>query len=394
MKVKSKKFLFDYLNAHSPVGEEVEGQKVWINYVKQYSDEINVDSYGTAYAIKKSKTNGSDELSLEEAIQKGLDSKKIKNFDFSEHLKNIKRKRKKVVIEAHCDEIAWIITRIEPSGIIRVDKAGGSDNMIAPSKKVLIHTRSGKKVPGIFGYPAVHVRKKRTDMGSEIDELFIDCGFKSAKDAESKGVAVGNLVTFDEQLSEMGSYFVGKSLDNKIGGFIIAEVLKRLHKNQVELPYDLYVVNSVQEEVGLFGARRIAKTLQADLALVHDVCHNTDTPKYNKNKSGDIRGGEGPCLEWTAQNHRDILDRLTKIAEGENIKIQNCVGSYGNDTVSFFLENTPTAIIATPLKYMHTTAESAHRDDIEGAINLFYHTLLSIDEKWIEYVNNPISKYL
>jgi putative aminopeptidase FrvX len=155
------------------------------------------------------------------------------------------------------------------------------------------------------------------------------------------------------------------------------------------LPFDLYVVNSVQEEVCLFGARMIAQTIKADIALVHYVCHNTNHPMMNKAKDGDIEGGKGPCVEFTAQNHRKLIKLYRETAHDLEIPLQLTVGSYGNDTVSFFLENTPTAILATPLKYMHTTVEMAHKDDVESAITLFVNTLLNLNINMIEDIKNP-----
>jgi putative aminopeptidase FrvX len=354
--MRSEKFLEKYLNAFSPVGEEHEGQKIWVDEVRPFADEIVSDAYGTAYALKRG---------------------------------TIKENPRKVVIEAHCDEIAWIVTQIEKEGFLRVKRHGGSDNMIASSKTVLIHTRSGETVPGVFGSPAVHVREKYTEMGPDQHELWIDLGFDSDESVKSCGVEVGNLVTFDDQFKKIGNYYVGRSLDNKIGGYIIAEALKLISQEGIQLPYDLYVVNSVQEEVGLYGAKMIAKRLQADIALVHDVCHNTSTPKMDKAKNGDIKGGSGPTLEFTAQNHRKIIAKVREVAEANSIDFQLQVGSYGNDTMAFFLENTPTAIVATPLKYMHTTVEMAHVDDVENCIVLFTEFLKSIDPDWIWHVKNP-----
>ena len=351
----NKQFLKEYLNAYSPVAQETEGQNVWINYVKEFADEVKIDSYGTAYAILKG-TQGPEE-------------------------------NKKVVLEAHCDEIAWIVSYIEKDGYLRVKTHGGSDNMIAPSKTVMVHTHDGKKIEGLFGSPAIHVREKRTEMGSEVHELWVDLGVDSDEKVKELGVEVGNLVTFDAQFSELGDYYVGRSLDNKIGGYIIAETLRNLRAS--ELPYDLYVVNSVQEEVGLYGARMIAKKLQADIALVHDVCHNTNHPKMNKSKDGDIKGGQGPCLEYTAQNHRKIINKFKEIAKDNQIPLQNTIGSYGNDTMSFFLENTPTAILASPLKYMHTTVEMVHKQDVQNAIDLFTKVLTQMTPVWIDDVKNP-----
>ena len=353
--MQNKEFLKNYLNAYSPVAQETEGQRVWIDYVKDFTDEVKLDAYGTAYAILKGKQGPTP--------------------------------NKKVVLEAHCDEIAWIVTYIEKDGFLRVKTHGGSDNMIAPSKSVMVHTHDGNKVPGVFGSPAIHVREKRTEMGTEVHELWVDLGVDSDEKVKELGIEVGNIVTFDTQFSELGDYYVGRSLDNKIGGYIIAETLKNLAG--VELPFDLYVVNAVQEEVGLFGARLIAQTIRPDIALVHDVCHNTNHPKMNKAKDGDIKGGEGPCVEYTAQNHRKIIKLFKDVANKNNINLQNTIGSYGNDTVSFFLENIPTAIVASPLKYMHTTVEMVHKKDVEDAIQIFTKSLTSITPEWIDDVINP-----
>ena len=356
---KNKQFLYDYLNAYAPVAQETEGQKIWTDYIKPFSDFLYTDAYGTSYGVRKSKNKFNTEFS-------------------------------KVVIEAHCDEIAWIITNIEKDGMIRVRKHGGSDNMIAPSKAVTIHTHDGEQVKGVFGWPAIHTRVKRKDLGYADHELWVDTGLDSLEKVNKAGVEVGCLITFDDQLQEMGDYYVGRALDNKIGGYIIAEVLRKIHKEGVDLPFDLYVVNSVQEEVGLFGAKKIAKELQADLALVTDVCHNTATPKMDNAKHGPVEGGKGPSLEYASQNHRGILNMIKKVAENNNIPLQHHVGSYGNDTVAFFLENTPTAILGMPLKYMHSTVEMAHKKDVKNCIELYVHFLKNLTPEKINKINNKI----
>jgi putative aminopeptidase FrvX len=146
----------------------------------------------------------------------------------------------------------------------------------------------------------------------------------------------------------------------------------------------------VQEEVGLFGAIKIAKELQADLALVTDVCHNTATPKMDNAKHGPVEGGKGPSLEYASQNHRGILNMIKKVAENNNIPLQHHVGSYGNDTVAFFLENTPTAILGMPLKYMHSTVEMAHKKDVKNCIELYVHFLKNLTPEKINKINNKI----
>ena len=354
----NKEFLENYLNAFSPVGREIEGQKIWIDYVKPFVGEMKVDAYGTAYGLIKGDGD------------------------------------KKVVLEAHCDEIAWSITEIESNGMVRVKTNGGSDNMIAPSMTAVVHTHDGKKVPGVFGWPAIHTRAHRVEMGPEVHDLWVDLGVDTAKKVAKLGVEVGNCITFDQPFFEMGKYYVGRSLDNKIGGYIIAEVARELKEEGTILPFDLYIVNAVQEEVGLYGSRLIAQTIKPDIALVHDVTHNTNTPKMNKAKSGDVKGGAGPAVEYSSQNHKDIIKLIRDVAKKKEIPLQLTVGSYGNDTVSFFLENIPTAIVACPLKYMHTTIEMVHKDDVKAAIQVFKETLKKLTPGTISIIKEQTYKYI
>lgn len=344
----SKEFLYEYLNAYSPVAQESEGQKVWTDYLYKYVDEIHHDHYGTAYGVIKS----------------GI------------------KDAKKVVIEAHCDEISWMISHIDSDGYVYVVRHGGSDQQIAPSKTVVIHTRKNGKLKGVFGWPAVHVRKGK-EQAPSLDNIFIDVAAHSKDEVSEMGIEVGNIVTFDDRLFEMGDYYVGKALDNKIGGYIIAEVTRRLVEQKIKLPYDLYVVNSVQEEVGLYGARMIANRIKPDVALVTDVCHITKSPMYNVKKDCETIGGNGCAIEHTAQNHRQLIEMFRECGDENDIKYQLTIGSYGNDTMGFFLADggIPTAIIATPLKYMHTTVEMAHKDDVESVIKMYIQSLKVLDKK-------------
>lgn len=359
----SKQFLKDYINAYSPVAQEWEGQKIWADYLKPFVSEMHSDNYGTVYGIIKSKVQ--DEIEENGGI--------------------FPPERYKVVIEAHCDEISWIITHIDTDGLVYVTKHGGSDAAIAPSKSVLIHTRKNGKVRGVFGFPAIHVRKTADEKAPKPENLWIDLGLADKKSVQEAGVEVGNVVTFEEEFSELGDFYCGKSLDNKIGGYIIAEVARKIKENNMPLPFDLYIVNSVQEEVGLLGAKNIAQKLKANVALVHDVCHATDTPQMSKIKNCDIKAGKGPTLEYASQNHRLLLDYIRDTAEKNKIKYQVEVGSQGNDTMGFFLADSVTAIIASPLRYMHTTVEMVHKKDVKGAIELFYQCLLNMECRTWKY---------
>jgi len=344
---KSVNFLEKYLNNASPTGFEAEGQKLWLSYIKPYIDKWEIDNYGTAYGV----------------INPG--------------------KRFKVVIEGHADEISWFVHYISDDGFISVIRNGGSDHLIAPSKRVNIHTKKGV-VKGIFGWPAIHVRKgSDAKLTPSVENIFIDVGAKDKEEVEKMGIHVGCVVTFDDQMMILNDrYYVGRALDNRMGGFCIAEVARLLTKNKIKLPYSLYIVNSVQEEIGLRGAEMIAHNIKPNVAIVTDVTHDTHTPLVNKKKIGDVKGGKGPSVTYAPAVHNKLLDLIIEAADENDIALQREVASRrtGTDTDAFAYSNggVPSALISLPLRYMHTTVEMAHKNDVEDVINLIYHTLQKI----------------
>ena len=272
----------------------------------------------------------------------------------------------KVVIEAHADEISWFVNYITDDGYIYVIRNGGSDHQIAPSMRVNIQTKKGI-VKGVFGWPAIHVRDPKTEQNPSLKNIFIDVGCSSKKEVEAMGVHVGCVVTFEDELMELNKkYFTGRALDNRMGGFMIAEVVKRLSENKKKLDFGLYVVNSVQEEIGLRGAQMIAERISPDVAIVTDVTHDTNSPMYDKKKSGDIKAGSGPALTFGPAVQNNLLDLLIKTADKKKIKYQLMAASRftGTDTDAFAYSNegVASALISLPLKYMHTTVETVHKD--------------------------------
>jgi len=347
MKAQSKKFLYEYLNTESPTGFEVAGQKVWLDYVRQFSDDYITDTYGSAAAI----------------INPGQDYK--------------------VVIEAHCDEISWFVNYISKEGYIHVIRNGGSDYVIAPSKRAKIHGETGM-IPAVFGWPAIHVREKREEGGKmDVETVVLDCGAGSDEEARKMGVEIGSVVTFDDQLVELNKkWLVGRALDNRIGGFMIAEVARMIKEKKTELPYSLYVTNAVQEEIGLRGAEMIAHKIKPNLAIVTDVCHDTTAPGYNKIKQGDLRAGKGPVLSFAPAVHNNVLKMLFDVAGKKKIPYQRSALSRfsGTDTDAFAYSNegVASALISLPIKYMHTTVEMADMKDIENVIKLMFEFLVQL----------------
>jgi putative aminopeptidase FrvX len=345
---KSEAFLRAYLNNASPTGFEAAGQKLWLEYLKPYIDEYHLDNYGTLYGV----------------INPG--------------------KEYRVVIEGHADEISWFVHYITEDGFIYLVRNGGSDHLIAPSKRVNIHTKQGL-VRGVFGWPAIHTRHgEDAKLTPKTDNIFIDVGAKDKEEVLAMGIHVGCVITYDDELEVLNDrYYVGRALDNRMGGFCIAEVARLLKENKVELPYTLYVVNAVQEEVGLRGAEMIAETIKPHVAIVTDVTHDTHTPLINKKKHGDVKAGRGPSLTTAPAVHNKLLDLIVEAAEAAEIPIQREAASRrtGTDTDAFAYSNggVPSALISLPLRYMHTTVEMAHREDVEHVISLIYETLRKIE---------------
>ncbi len=346
MDKQSKKFLFDYLNNASPTGFEQAGQQIWLDYIKPYTNDYMVDVYGTAVGVINPKA------------------------------------QYKVVIEAHADEISWFVNYITDDGYIYVRRNGGSDHQIAPSMRVNIYGDKGI-VKGVFGWPAIHVRDAGKEETPTLKNIFIDIGAESKKEVEAMGVHVGSVAVFEDELIELNkNYLTGRALDNRMGGFMIAEVARRLSENKKKLPFCLYVVNAVQEEIGLRGAEMISRRLKPDLAICTDVTHDTQSPMYNKKESGNLKCGLGPVLCYGPAVQNNVLKMIIDVAQKKKIPFQRQAvsRSTGTDTDSFAYsaEGVASALISLPLKYMHTTVETVHKEDVENVINLIYETLLQV----------------
>lgn len=342
---QSQKFLEDYLNNPSPTGFESGGQKMWLDYIRPYIDEYFTDNYGTVVGVVNPKA------------------------------------KYKVVIEAHADEISWFVHYITKDGFVYLRRNGGSDHMIAPSKRVNIHTDKGI-VKAVFGWPAIHTRRKK-DPAPSLENICLDCGCSTKEEVLELGVHVGCVVTFEDEFITLNkNRYCGRALDNRMGGFMIAEVARILKKDKIELPFGLYIVNAVQEEVGLRGAQMIAHKIKPDVAIVTDVCHDTNTPQISKIAQGDLKSGDGPVLTYGPAVQNNLLKLIIGEAEANKIPFQRAAASRatGTDTDAFAYSNegVPSALISLPLRYMHTTVEMCRKEDVENTIRLIVHSLKKI----------------
>ncbi len=200
----SYQFLTNYINNPSPVGFETSGQKIWLDYLTKYVDTTYTDAYGTAVGVINP------------------------NAPF------------KVVIEAHADEISWFVNYINDQGLIYLKRNGGVDHQIAPSMRVWIHGKKGP-VKAVFGWPAIHTRMSNPEQKEpqpKVDNLTLDCGARSKKEVEALGIHIGAVVTYQEGIDELANDFIiGRAFDNRVGGFMIAEVARLLKENKKKLTF-------------------------------------------------------------------------------------------------------------------------------------------------------------
>ncbi len=346
LNTQSLQFLETYINNAAPTGFETPGQQLWLDYIRPYVDTYMVDTYGSVVGVI--------------------------NPDAPY----------KVVVEAHADEIAWFVHYITGDGFIYLRRNGGSDHMIAPSKRVNIHTPKGI-VKGVFGWPAIHTRTAEKEETPSMKNIFLEVGATSKDEVEKMGIHVGCVVTFDDEFAILNDrYYMGRALDNRVGGFMIAEVARLIKENKDKIPFGVYFTNSVQEEIGLRGAEMIAHRIKPDVAIVTDVCHDTQTPMMSKVVNGDLACGKGPVLSYGPAVQNNLLKHIIEVADKNKISIQRQAASRstGTDTDAFAYSNAgvASALISLPLRYMHTTVEMVHKEDVENVILLIYHSLKAI----------------
>lgn len=333
MREASLNFLRTLINTPSPVGHEVRGQRVWLDYAGQFAQETFSDAYGNCVAV----------------LNKGGSPK--------------------LMLAAHADEIAMGVSYITEEGFLYVRKMGGVNPAITKAQRVIIHSRGGP-VKGVVGNVAPHLTKEQKEpKPPKIYDLFIDIGVASREEAE-KLVRIGDPITLEDEFALLrNDLAVARAFDNRIGTFAVAEALRLLKDSKAKLQAEVCAVSNVQEEVGLLGARQIAYSLKPDVALVVDVTHATDYPTVNKQEHGDIRIGKGPSLTHGGCNHPEIVARLEQIAKSKKIPLQHeaMSSTSGTDTDAIFWTRggIASALISLPDRYMHSPVEVVSLEDLE-----------------------------
>jgi len=336
----TNKPLLDLLAIPSPSGWEKAGQACWMEMVGKVSDRVTTDAYGNAWA----------------------------------ELDGTSAKAPRVLLEAHADEIGFIVRHVDEKGFLSIGPIGGSDRTISAARRVVIFGSKGV-VPGVIGNTAIHLRATDKDKIPDWKDLFVDVGATSAADVAKLGIRVGHPILFDSASVEFhGGHIVGRALDNRIGGFILAQVLATLRGRKSKPQATTVAANCVQEEIGSHGAKMVAHRIAPTVALVFDVTHATDTPGISCKEHGLVELGKGPALSHGAANHPLVVERLIAIAEKSKIPLQHEAVSRSTRTDADVIYTTrdgiPCALISVPLRYMHSPVEMVSMKDVAAAAEL------------------------
>jgi putative aminopeptidase FrvX len=279
----------------------------------------------------------------------------------------------RVMLSGHIDEIGLMVTHIEEGGLLRFQGVGGWDPQVLVGQRVLVQSKNGE-VPGVIGKKAIHVmeadeRKKV----SQIKSLWVDIGAKDGDEAKEK-VRVGDVAVIDQDVLELpNGRIASRSLDNRMGAFVVLEALRLLSEGE-SFAAEVVAVASVQEEIGLYGARGAAFGLDPDAAIAVDVTHATDTPGIPKNEHGDHSLGSGPVITRAANLSPLITDGLIETAEGEGIpytlEADSRSTSTDADAIQFTRAGVATGLVSAPNRYMHSPNEIVALEDLENCARL------------------------
>jgi endoglucanase len=331
-------FLTELLHARSPSGFETEAQAVWDRHVKPSADEYRNDALGNRLATLNPK--GDPVLML----------------------------------AGHMDELGLMITFVNKDGFLYFETIGGHDRTVISGRRVIIQTANGT-VKGVTGKRAVHLmdeadRKK----APEIHEIWIDIGAKSKKEALAR-VAMGDVATYDHEFELIhGSIGVARAFDDKVGAYIVGEVLIRLAKQRSKLAAKIVSVATVQEEIGVRGATTSAYLADPHIAVAVDVGHATDHPDCDQRKHGETKLGGGPIICRGPNINPKIYDKLVKAAKKAKIpyQLEGASRPTGTDAraIQMGRGGVATGLISVPLRYMHTPSEVVDLQDVERSVVL------------------------
>lgn len=279
----------------------------------------------------------------------------------------------KVMLAGHCDEIGFMVKYIDDNGFIFFAPIGGVDAHLVPGQRVKIHAAGGE-VLGVVGKKPIHmIEPKDREIVGKLKNMFIDIGCSDRKSAEAL-VSVGDPATFAVGVERLqGDRVVSRAFDDKMGAFIVAQVLKEV-KQRGAAPVDLYGVSTVQEEIGLRGGTTSAYGVNPDVGIAVEVGFATDFPEVDKKEIGEIKVGKGPIIARGANINPVLFDLLMTTAKEEGIPVQVLAAprATGTDANAIQLSRggVAAALVSVPLRYMHSPVELLSLEDLDNAIRL------------------------
>jgi putative aminopeptidase FrvX len=341
--------LKDLTDAKGISGNEKEAREVMQKYISPYADEVYTDNLGGLIAKKTGDENGPS-----------------------------------IMVAGHLDEIGFMVTRIDEKGFVYFQTIGGWWNQVMLAQRVTIMGTKGD-VTGVIGSKPPHIlsaeaRKKPVD----IKDMFIDIGASSKEEAKEFGVKPGDSVVPYFEFTQMNNekLLMAKAWDNRIGCAIAIEVLKQL--KDTDHPNVVYGVGTVQEEVGLRGAKTAAHTIKPDIGFGVDVGIAGDMPGVS-DKDADSKLGEGPQIvlyDASMISHKGVRDLVLATADENNIPYQyTSIAAGGTDSGSIHLtaNGVPSLSITVATRYIHSHAAILHRDDFENAVKIIVETIKKLD---------------
>jgi putative aminopeptidase FrvX len=339
-----RQFLDELLGTASPSGFEAPGQRTWVEYVSGFADDVRTDEYGNAVAV----VEGGDPT---------------------------------VALAGHGDEIGFMVRDIRDDGSLCLTRIGGSDRTVSKGQHVVVHTDDGP-VEGVIGQTAIHLRDTGEESIDDIDEQFVDIGADDDEEA-AELVERGDPITFDQTVTELaGDRIAARGLDNRIGIWAAAEGLRRAAADDPEAT--VCAVSTVQEEVGLQGAKMVGFDLAPDVAVAADVTHATDAPGTPGDRSTGVELGGGPVVARGSANHPRVVEAVRTAADREGIDVQlQAAGSRtGTDADAFFTSRggTPSLNVGVPNRYMHTPVETLDLGDLDTTADLLSAFALDADD--------------
>lgn len=291
----------------------------------------------------------------------------------------------RVMLAGHCDEIGFMVQFIDDQGFIYFGAIGGVDPHLSPGQRIYIHAKKGD-VPGVIGKKAIHlIEPKDRDTVIKLKQQFIDIGCRSREEVEAL-IQIGDPVTFAVGVQKLqGDRVTSRAFDDKMGAFIVAEVMKRVKQSSVLCHCDLYSVSTVQEEIGLRGGATSSYGVAPDVGIVVEVTHATDYPDVEQSAIGRVELGKGPVIARGANINPILFELIIETAKQQNIPIQiigvpKATGTDAN-VMQLSRGGVATALLGIPLRYMHTPVETLSLSDLDAAINLLSAVVLRIDSE-------------